>query len=73
MVPPAAVGNVAASIRALCAKIRLVWHRLTAVRKLRQRGEYERLLASSADRFELERRERAWTRWQSGDGSLLGQ
>jgi hypothetical protein len=68
----AVVERIAASIRALGADIRCVWRRLTAERRCRPSGEYERLLAGSADRFELERRERAWTRWQSSDGSLLG-
>jgi hypothetical protein len=73
MVLATVVGSVAASIKALGANIRLAWQRLAAVCKRRQRGEYERLLAGSADRFELERRERAWNRWQSSDGSLLGR
>jgi hypothetical protein len=73
MVRATVVGSVAASIKALGAIIRLAWQRLAAVCKRRQRGEYERLLAGSADRFELERRERAWNRWQSSDGSLLGR
>ena len=72
MVPTTVVGSIAASIKALGAEMRLAWRRLTAVRRRRQSGEYERLLAGSADRFELERRERAWNRWQSSDGSLLG-
>jgi hypothetical protein len=73
MDPAAVVSNVAASIKALSAHIRLAWQRLAAVLRRRQREEYERLLAESADRFELERRERAWNRWQSSDGSLLGR
>jgi hypothetical protein len=72
MVRAAIVGSIAASIKALGTHIRLAWRRLAAVRRRRQRGEHERLLAGSADRFELERRERAWNRWQSSDGSLLG-
>jgi hypothetical protein len=72
MVRAAIVGSIAASIKALGTDIRLAWRRLAAVRRRRQSGECERLLAGSADRFELERRERAWNRWQSSDGSLLG-
>jgi len=33
----------------------------------------EHILAGSVDRFEVERRERAWNRWQSQDSSLLGR
>jgi hypothetical protein len=72
MVPTTVVGSVAASINALGADIRSAWRRLAAVRRRRPRGEHERVRAGSADRFELERRERAWNRWQSSDGSLLG-
>ena len=72
MVPAAVVASVAASNKALGTDIRLGWQRLAAMRRRRQRGECERLLAGSADRFELERRERAWNRWHNGDGSLLG-
>ena len=72
MTQAAVVRSFAASINALGADIRLAWRRLVAVRRRRQSVEYERLLAGSADRFELERRERAWNRWQSSDGSLLG-
>jgi hypothetical protein len=72
MVRTAIVGTMVASIKALGTDIRWAWRRLAAVRRRRQSGEYERLLAGSADRFELERRERAWNRWQSSDGSLLG-
>ena len=73
MIPATVVASVAASIRALGANIRLAWLRLAAVRRRSQRRDHERLLAGSTDRFELERRERAWTRWQSSDGSLLGR
>jgi len=72
MVRAAIIGSMAASIKALGADIRLAWRRVVTVRRHRQSAEYERLLAGSADRFELERRERAWNRWQSSDGSLLG-
>ena len=72
MVRAALIGSIAASIKALGADIRLAWRRLVTARRRRQSAEYERLLAGSADRFELERRERAWNRWKSSDGSLLG-
>jgi hypothetical protein len=72
MVRTAVVGRIATSVKALSADISFAWRRLAAVRRCRQSGEYERLLAGSTDRFELERRERAWNRWQSSDGSLLG-
>lgn len=38
-----------------------------------RRGERAHYFAGSTDRFELERRERAWNRWHSSDGSLLGR
>ena len=73
MVPATVLKSVAASIAALGAAIRRASQRLAAARARRKRGEYEPLLAGSADRFELERRERARMRWQSSDGSLLGR
>ena len=54
------------------AAIRSAWQSLAAALKGRHGGEVERYLAGSADRFELERREQAWTRSQGGGGSLLG-
>jgi hypothetical protein len=72
MIRAAVVRSVAASIKALVANLRLGWQRLAAVHSRRQRGEYERLLDGSTDRFELERRERAWNRSHASDGSLLG-
>jgi hypothetical protein len=54
--------------------MRWTWQRLaTGQRMRRQRGEFERYFAGSADRFELERRERAWTRRHYSEGSLLGR
>jgi hypothetical protein len=55
------------------ADIGSTWRRWAALRGRGQRNEYERFFAGSVDRFELERRERDWTRWQSSDGSLLGR
>jgi hypothetical protein len=60
-------------IMTLAADIRSAWRRLAARQMRRRRDELERHFAGSADRFELERRERAWTRWHSSDGSLLGR
>jgi len=37
----------------------------------RRQMEDEQLLLDSIDRLELERREHAWNRWQSSEGSLL--
>jgi hypothetical protein len=45
--------------------------RLTDPSARRGRNEHERYLAASVDRFELERRERAWTR-EDSEGSLIG-
>jgi hypothetical protein len=49
------------------ARIRAAW---AATR--RRRTERERYLAGSVDQVDLERRERAWSRKNYGDGSLLG-
>ena len=59
-------------IMALAADIRSSCQRLAAAHQRRRRSELESYFAGAADRFELERRERAWTRWHSSDGSLLG-
>ena len=65
--------EVAASKRiiALGAHIRSAWQWLAARYGRRRRGNLERYFAGSADRFELERLERAWTRGDTSDGSLL--
>ncbi len=67
--------EVAASRRiiALGAHIRSAWQGLAARYRRRLSGELECYFAGSADRFELERRERAWARGHSSDGSLLGR
>jgi hypothetical protein len=67
--------DIAASKRiiTLGAHIRSAWQALQATYRSRLRGELERYFAGSADRFELERRERAWARGHSSDGSLLGR
>jgi len=67
--------EVAASKRIMAwrAHIHSAWQRLVAGYRSRQHGEHERYFAGAADRFELERRERAWTRGHYSDGSLLGR
>ena len=60
-------------ITAWRAHTRSAWERLVAGYRCRRRGEHERYLAGSADRFELERRERGWARGHYSDGSLLGR
>ena len=60
-------------IVALRAHIRSAWQWFAAGHRRRQHGEHERYLFGSADRFELERRDRAWTRGHYSDGSLLGR
>ena len=72
----AAVGGRGAAakwINALRAGIRHALHPPGAWRWRRRRGESERCFAGATDRFELERRERAWNRWHNRDGSLLGR
>ena len=56
----------------LPALLRLAWLRLTERVRQRNGTERERDLAASSDRFEVERRERAWNRGENRDGSLLG-
>ena len=65
--------EIAASKRiiALGAHICSAWQWLAARYGRRRRSSLERYFAGSADRFELERLERAWTRGDSSDGSLL--
>ncbi len=55
------------------ADIRRLGQRWAAWQERRRRGEHERYFDGSADRFELERRERACTRWDTREGSLLGR
>jgi hypothetical protein len=52
--------------------VRRAWLRLMEPARRGERTEQERYLAASGDRFEVERRERAWNREQERDGSLLG-
>jgi hypothetical protein len=67
------VGRVTALSRTLRVNILMACHALGAKRRRRAQNELEQRLSDSSDRFELERRERAWNRWQPGDGSLLGR
>lgn len=68
-----AIARVAASSGTLWTDVRVACRALSAKRRQRAQNELERQLSGSTDRFELERRERAWNRWQSQDGSLLGR
>ena len=57
--------------------LRSVWRGLPAQLRVArpprwQHGTLEHNLGHSADRFELERRERAWGRRHYSEGSLLG-
>lgn len=65
--------DLAARFLAGLAAGRVLHRRLLATFGHASGSEREHILASSVDRFEVERRERAWNRWQSQDGSLLGQ
>jgi hypothetical protein len=51
---------------------RCVWMATMTALKRPSRSAHEKFLEESIDRFEVEQRERAWNRWQSEDGSLLG-
>ncbi len=58
-------------------KLRAAWRGLAAQLRVArpprgQHGTLEHNLGHSADRFELERRERAWGRRHYSEGSLLG-
>ena len=66
------LARLAASIRVLWANIGILRCTFAAMRRSRAQSESERLLSDATDRFELERRERAWTRRHPEDGSLLG-
>jgi len=67
------VVRLTALSRTLWVDILIACRALAAKRRRRARNELERLLSDSSDRFDLERRERAWNRWQPSDGSLLGR
>jgi hypothetical protein len=67
------IARVAAASRALWVDILIARRALAAKLLRRAQNELERELSDSTDRFEIERRERAWNRWQPQDGSLLGR
>lgn len=58
-------------IRAAASPSATMRPRLRELVARRRQMEDERLLLDSIDRFELERREHAWNRWQSSEGGLL--
>lgn len=60
-----------ATMTTLKPLIELYVARLTDASAHGSRSEHERYLAGSVDRFELERRQRAWTR-EVSEGSLIG-
>ena len=64
---------LAQRVKAVTAAARALQQRLKVALGHLSRSRYERILAGSVDRFEVERRERAWNRWHSQDGSLLGR
>jgi hypothetical protein len=65
--------EIAGACVAACRRMKAWGASILGVSNRRRRGEHERYFGSSADRFELERRERAYTRWDSHEGSLLGR
>jgi hypothetical protein len=71
----AAAGILGCAAHALLTRIDRArvraWRALAATLRRRRRSDVEEFLAHSADRFELERRERAWIGDRDG-GSLLG-
>jgi len=64
--------GLAQRIRAATAAARTLELRLKVGLGHLSSSQCERILAGSVDRFEVEQRERAWNRWHSQDGSLLG-
>jgi len=63
---------VGSRVRQAVADVRAAWVKFAAAIQRGLRGEHERYLAASVDRFDLERRERAWCREQRRGGSLIG-
>jgi hypothetical protein len=59
-------------VRQAVAAIRSAWVKFAAAIQRWGRGDHDRYLAASVDRFDLERRERAWCRDQRRGGSLIG-
>ena len=65
--------GLAQRVKAVTAAARTLQLRLKVALGHLSSSQYERILAGSVDRFEVERRERAWSRWHSQDGNLLGR
>ncbi len=65
--------GLAQRVKAVTAAARTLQQRLKVALGHLSSSRYERILAVSVDRFEVERRERVWNRWHSQDGSLLGR
>jgi hypothetical protein len=65
--------GLAPRVKAVTAAARTLQQRLKLALGYLSSSQYERILAGSVDRFEVERRERTWNRWHSQDGSLLGR
>jgi hypothetical protein len=65
--------GLAQRVKAVTAAARALQLRLKVALGHPSGSAYERILAGSVDRFEVERHERAWNRWHSQDGSLLGR
>ena len=65
--------GLAQRVKAVTAAARALQQRLKVALGHPSGSPFERILAGSVDRFEVERRERAWNRWHSQDGSLLGR
>jgi hypothetical protein len=65
--------GLARRVKAVAAAYRALQQRLKAALGQLSSSQYERILAGSVDRFEVERHERALNRSHSHDGSLLGR
>jgi hypothetical protein len=65
--------GLAQRVKVVTAAARTLQQRLKVALEHLSSSQYERVLADSVDRFEVERHERAWNRWHSQDGSLLGR
>jgi hypothetical protein len=65
--------GLAQGVNMVAAAARALQQRLKVVLGHPGSRQYERILADSVDRFEVERRERAWNRGDCRDGSLLGR
>src|SRR5262249_55468264 len=59
-------------VKAIAVAVSGAWQTLTAALGPRARSDHESFLDESFDHAEVERRERAYDRWQSRGGSLLG-